>query len=176
MERALLVAAVCTALSATVVRGQEPRNAWLAVLLERDATSWTPAVARKRFAKLVALETARPTPQLLILAGGDLRQRVELACAPSSDDAHAERSFRCSRIALRVVAETNAEAGAVHRSLERQLRAKLGEPRYVRRDDGPLPNIGWQRARVEVSLSEQSQTVGELVRYFVEVSIRRFDA
>lgn len=175
MERALLVAAVCTMIViGAAASAQSAHNAWLAALLAQDVTSWTPAMARKRLAKLGPLERAQPTPQLLILAGGDAQQRVELGCRPNGAHAVAdpERSFRCSQVLLRIAAATSAEAERVHGELAEQLRATLGEPRYVRRDDGPLPSIGWQRSRVEVSLSEQAATAGEQSRRLIEITFR----
>jgi hypothetical protein len=88
---------------------------------------------------------------MLLLTGGDAEQRVELRY-----QADATGAQRFSQGALRISAPSS---DAEYRSLERLLRTKLGKPRYERRDDGPLPTIGWRLGKLEVALSQAERWV-----------------
>ena len=120
-------------------------NALVRALIKPDLATLSPDAVTKRFAKLVPLERAHPMPNMLLLAGGDMQQRLELRY-----EANDGGKQRFAHAMLRFLA-TDPEAD--HRALQQALRKKLGEPRYERRDDGPLPTVGWRLGRLEVALS-----------------------
>lgn len=117
----------------------------LRALLKPDLAALAPAAVSRRFAKCLPLERAQPFPGQLILAGGDTQQRLEFLYTP--DTAGKQRFARAEARFLATSQETP------FRDLERGLRKRLGEPRYERRDDGPMPTIGWRLGQLEVSLS-----------------------
>ena len=128
----------------------------LRTLLKPDIAKLAPEATIKRFTKLVVLERSQPFPGMLLLTGGDAQQRVELRYEPDA----ASGAKRFAQGALRISAP---DSEAQFRDFERVLRKKLGKPRYERRDDGPLPTIGWRLGKLEVALSQSSR--------WVEVSI-----
>lgn len=117
----------------------------LRTLLKPDLATLAPDAIIRRFAKLVPLERALPFPGQLILAGGDTQQRLEFQYVP---DPAGKPRFAQAQARFR---STGPEVP--FRDLERLLRKRLGEPRYERRDDGPLPTIGWRLGQLEVALS-----------------------
>ena len=118
----------------------------LRALLKPDLATLAPEAITRRFAKLLPLERALPFPGQLILAGGDTQQRLEFQYIPDSAGKPLFTQAQARFLA------TSAEAP--FRDLERLLRKRLGEPRYERRDDGPLPTIGWRLGQLEVALSQ----------------------
>jgi hypothetical protein len=160
MKSACRAVAIWCALCLPTVRvAAADANGLIRALVKPDLAALAPEAAIKRFAKLVPLERSQPYPGRLLLTGGDSQQGLELRYEP---DATGTQHF--AQAALRLSA---ADSDAQYRDVERLLRKKLGKPQYERRDDGPLPTLGWRLGTLEVALA---QTATRNVR-LVEVSI-----
>ena len=151
MKSGLGAFAICCALALPAIAGDS--NDLLRTLVRADIATLPPDAAVKRFTKFVALERSQPVPATLLLAGGDARQRLELRYERDAGGA--------PRFAQGMLRDAAADSEAQFRSFERLLRQKLGKPRYERRDDGPMPTIGWRLGKLEVALS-QSQRWAEV--------------
>lgn len=75
-----------------------------------------------------------------------------------SEDAHGKWVF--SQATALLTPAPPDDVAALHRHLEAALRKKLGKPKFTKKGDPPLPQMGWKvSGRVELWLGEEASTL-----------------
>jgi hypothetical protein len=126
------------------------------VIADKAAYPVPLAGAAKRFAAIATLTRETPAPEVVLMAGsGPGVRRMEIGY---SEDAHGKWVF--SQATVLLAPSPPDDVAALHKQLEGALRKKLGKPKFTKKDDAPLPQIGWKLSgRVELWLGEETSTL-----------------
>ena len=126
--------------------------------------------AAAKLRNLVSLHRESPAPEVVLLVGARPGlSRVEIAYG---EDGKGGWVFSQATLLLATRSEDNL--AEEYRRLEAALRARLGKPRFTKRNDGKLPRQGWALRRpLELWLGEESGTIpGEVApRRHIRVDI-----
>ena len=95
-------------------------------------------------------------PEVVLMAGSAPGiRRMEIAY---TEDARGKWIF--SQITVLLIPSPAEDIPALHRRLEVALRKKLGKPKFTKRDEAPLPSMGWKlKGTVEFWLGEETSTL-----------------
>jgi hypothetical protein len=126
------------------------------VIADKAAYPVPLAAAAKRFAAIATLTRESPAPEVVLLAGsGPGVRRLEVGY---TEDARGRWVF--SQATMLLAPSPPDDLAALHRQLESALRKKLGKPKFTKKGDAPLPQMGWKLGgRVELWLEEETSTL-----------------
>lgn len=114
------------------------------------------AGAAKRFAPIATLVRETPAPEVVLMAGsGPGVRRLEIGY---TEDARGKWIF--SQATVLLAPSPPDDLAGLHSQLESALRKKLGKPKFTKKGDAPLPQMGWRLSgRVELWLGEETSTL-----------------
>lgn len=141
--------------AATATRPVTPRQI-VDIIANKTAYPVPLADASTRFASIATLTRETPTPDEIWMAGsGPAVRRLEVGY---SRDATGKWIFSYAMVLL--APSPPEDVTALHGQVVSALRKKLGKPKFTKKGEDPLPQMGWKLGGpIELWIGEETSTI-----------------